>query len=167
VLEEQEKNRAAAAGLEDRITAVLAKTFAVRDREKRQRELEEAETRREQEELELRRQESNREAAAAERKADLEKAAAERQAIFDAAEDRRKEDEARRKKISWVVGLTITVLTSLGASGLWTMYQQGREERAHVVEILAAQKKEQQALMQERAADRAFHSPVEPRTGNK
>ena len=57
-------------------------------------------------------------------------------------DDRRKADEAKQKKITWIVGLVLTVIGAAVSTGLWSLNKQAQEERQHVIRILDNQRQE-------------------------
>lgn len=117
-LEAQERTRAEQRlEFEARITGAVAKALEAQEEIRHRREWERAEELREQESLEFKRQENIRQ-----------------------------QEEAKRRKIQWIIGIGASVITTLSGTGLWSIYKQARDERQQVIRILDMQK--QQGLEQ-------------------
>jgi len=69
-------------------------------------------------------------------KAEQERRQQEMDLIFKQNEDKRKEADAKRKKISWVVGLVITIFGALSGMGLWNTYSESKRENRRIIELL-------------------------------
>jgi hypothetical protein len=75
--------------------------------------------------------------------AERENRRAEAELLLKQNEDKRKEEDAKRKRITWLVGIVITVVTTISGTGIWNLYRQAREERQQVIRVLDNQKQMQ------------------------
>jgi hypothetical protein len=67
---------------------------------------------------------------------------AEAKLLLEQNEDKRKADEAKRKKVTWLIGLILTAVTTISGTGIWNLYRQAREERQQVIRVLDGQRQE-------------------------
>lgn len=56
--------------------------------------------------------------------------------IYKQNEEKRREQEARRKRISWIIYTVITILGTLSSMGFWNLYSESRKEKKAVMKLL-------------------------------
>lgn len=56
--------------------------------------------------------------------------------LLDQNEDRRKDDENRRKRVTWIVGLVMTAISTLSGAAYWNLHRQSQEDRQQFVRFL-------------------------------
>lgn len=91
--------------------------------------------------------------------AERENRRAEAQLLLQQHDDRRKDEDAKRKKITWLIGIIFTVVTSISGTGIWNLYRQAREERQQVIRVLDNQRQDQ--VRNRRLDQKAVATPLE------
>jgi hypothetical protein len=61
--------------------------------------------------------------------------------LFKKNENKRREDEAKRKRISWIIYTIITIIGALSSMGFWNLYSEARSEKRAIMRILHKESK--------------------------